>query len=1333
MTDNSQNSGGNFMRTWGMRLGALLLCLVTVTIVGAYTRSVRASRQIAEASKAAKNVSQETAAVNRGRVSRASQDTPQAGPGMVISEFRLFGPGATATARDNNEFIEVQNNTANPITVTASSGTGFGIAASDGVLRCTIPNATVIPARGHFLCVNSVGYAYTNYPAGNGTTATGDATYTTDIPANAGIALFTTNIPANFAVGTRLDAVGSTSEANTLYKEGTGYSPVNGTFAIEHSFVRLASGLTVTNPPFGGTPTDGFQQDTDDNASDFIFVDTNGTSAGDGQRLGAPGPKNLSSPVYVGSGTPRTLLDTCSIPGAAPNKVRDNTADAPNNSTFGTIDLRRTFTNNTGGNLTRLRFRFQNIATFPAASGIADLRPRTSTDVVVTVDRPPCGSGTSNITVHGTTLEQATGAPATGQPNGGGFNSSMSADTITLGTPLANGASIDLRFLFGIQQTGSYKIAVIAEGLPTAGDLWILQGNTEDTSDFEGSVTPPVIAQQGPLTRQQGSPAINSTIATVSDTNPGTLTVTATPPAGITVSNIVNNVGTVTADVAATCGAALGANTVVLTVTNGSTAQSASTNLTVNVTANSPPVLSYNNPPAVSFGGNGQVNPATGPSDNGTVNTIIVQSQGTFTGIVGVNNTSGIVLFSNAAPVGTSTITIRATDNCGTTTDAPFTITVNKGDTTTAVVSSANPSVFGQPVTFTATVSPVPPASGSPTGSVNFLDGVTTIATNVPLNGSAIATFTTSALSVGTHSITAVYNSDANFNGSTSPAVSQVVNKDNTSTTVASSANPAQFGQTVTFTATVTANPPGSGTPTGTVTFTDGATTLGTGTLNGGGQATFSTNTLSVATHSIVATYGGDGNFNGSASSTLSQVVNKAQTNTALTSSVNPSVFGQAVTFTATVTSAAPPIAPPASRPVSRTRTVQTRVVTRTSGVTPEGIGTPTGTVTFMDGATAIGTANLNGSAVATFTTGALATGTHSITAVYNGDGNFLTSTSNTVSQVVNKANTTTTLASSANPSVFGQTVNFTATVAAVVPGAGVPTGVVTFMDGVTTLGTANLNGSGVAVFSTSALAVGSHSITASYGGDTNFNTSASAPLTQVVNKAATTTVITTSAAAIFPGGPQLAFVKGSVTFTATIVPVPPGAGVPTGTVQFKDGNVNLGGPVALVGGKASVTENNLTLGTHVITAIYSGDGNFLASTGTFNQQVGFKFQDDSNGNVLFVTVPANGISGNGTYTWISGTTVIVSNVPALIEFNQDVVRIRTNTPSLNAVFDATIQSGQAILFDTTRNQSFIINSTHFVIASVISSGGQTVASADNEDRSLRSRGSNELSGKGGF
>ncbi len=374
---------------------------------------------------------------------------------LLISEFRVRGPNGA-----NDEFIEIYNNSGADLTVAADDGSsGFAIAASNGVARCVIPNGTVIPARGHYLCVNSVGYSLASYPAGNGTTATGDATYTTDIPDNAGIALFQTSNPVNFTLANRLDAVGSTSEANTLYKEGTGY-PALTPFSIDYSFYRDNCGKSgsITTP---GACTISTPKDTDNNAADFIFVDTNGTSAGAGQRLGAPGPENLSSPIQRNALVPATLLDPCVGSPSPPNRVRDFTSDPANNSTFGTLDIRRTFTNNTGASITRLRFRVIDLTTFPAPSGIADLRPRTSTAVVVTVDRAPCGVGTSNVTVQGTTLEQP---PS--QPNGSGFNGSLSAGTITLGTPLANGDSIDVRFLLGIQQTGTFRFFVNMEVLP---------------------------------------------------------------------------------------------------------------------------------------------------------------------------------------------------------------------------------------------------------------------------------------------------------------------------------------------------------------------------------------------------------------------------------------------------------------------------------------------------------------------------------------------------------------------------------------------------------------------------------------------------------------------------------------------------------------------------------------------------------------------------------------------------------------------------------------------------------------------------------------------------
>jgi len=160
--------------------------------------------------------------------------TAPAGPGdLSISEFRVRGPSGA-----NDEFVDIFNPNATALTVTTGDGSsGYSLVASDGTSRFTIPNGTVIPARGHYLGVNSVAYSLSGYPAGNGTNATGDATYTIDIPDNAGIALFNTSTPANFALGTRIDAVGSTSEANTLYKEGSGYAALT-PFSIDYSFVR---------------------------------------------------------------------------------------------------------------------------------------------------------------------------------------------------------------------------------------------------------------------------------------------------------------------------------------------------------------------------------------------------------------------------------------------------------------------------------------------------------------------------------------------------------------------------------------------------------------------------------------------------------------------------------------------------------------------------------------------------------------------------------------------------------------------------------------------------------------------------------------------------------------------------------------------------------------------------------------------------------------------------------------------------------------------------------------------------------------------------------------
>lgn len=382
------------------------------------------------------------------------------------------------------------------------------------------------------------------------------------------------------------------------------------------------------------------------------------------------------------------------------------------------------------------------------------------------------------------------------------------------------------------------------------------------------------------------------------------------------------------------------------------------------------------------------------------------------------------------------------------------------------------------------------------------------------------------------------------------------VNLNPTTTSVTPSVNPSVLGQSVTFTATVAGMIQGEGIPTGTVTFFDGTASLGTGAFNSAGQAALITSSLAQGSHPITVQYGADTNFAGSTSTVVPQLVDMDPTTTTVASSQNPSVLGQSVTFTATVNTAS---------------------------------GTPTGVVTFLDGTTSLGTGTLNSSAHATLQTSALNVSSHSITAQYGGDTNFAGSTSTAVSQVVNMASTTTVVVPSPNPSTAGQSVTLTATVSVIAPGAGTPTGAVTFFDGTTSLGSGTLNSSDVAVFATSALAVGSHSITANYGGDTNFTSNKSTVLSQVVNGKPSATALTSSL------NPEVG--GQSVTFTATVSST--AGGTPTGTVTFFDGSTALGtGAVTLnASAVATLSTTVLAVGSHSITASYSGDANYAAST----------------------------------------------------------------------------------------------------------------------------------------
>jgi hypothetical protein len=383
-------------------------------------------------------------------------------------------------------------------------------------------------------------------------------------------------------------------------------------------------------------------------------------------------------------------------------------------------------------------------------------------------------------------------------------------------------------------------------------------------------------------------------------------------------------------------------------------------------------------------------------------------------------------------------------------------ISVSLTSTTTALVSTANPSAVGQSVAFTAAVTKQF-GNGTPTGTVTFTYGSTTLCNAVTLSGGT-ATCAYSALPIGSDLLTATYSGDANFSGS-SASLSQTVNQASTTLTLISSLNPSGLDSPVTFTVTIA--PQYGGQATGTIIFKDGTTTLGSSCVVGN-VASLTTSALAIGTHSVTATYSGDSNFTGSASNIVSQVVTKATTTTALVSSANPSVQGKSVTFTASVSSLA---------------------------------GTPTGKVQFLDGKTVLATVKLT-SGSAKYTTSKLSPGANSITAVYEGDSENNGSTSPPVDQFV-IATTTTALLSSPNPSTFGQVVTFTAVVAPAPPDGQT----VSFMKGKTVLGTGTLSG-GSATFATPTLKVGTTSVTAVYGGDSNFAGSKSEALKQVVEKA---------------------------------------------------------------------------------------------------------------------------------------------------------------------------------------------------------------------------------------
>jgi hypothetical protein len=363
---------------------------------------------------------------------------------VLISEFRFSGP-----AGDQDEYVELYCNRDADCDISNYAIRGFDPSIGDYV--ALLPTTMIVPARGHLLIANTLQYSLSSYAH-------------PDLDVNFGSDFFIDNEGLQLLDDTQsvvIDSVGFAGGGNeATYVEGTGLQRTTGARpAAQYAYVRKM-----------GTASSGTPQDTNNNANDFALVSVTGQAhpgIAAAPALGAPGPENLTSPVLHATTINATLIDPCQTATAAPNRGRNTSPytdpAAPTGSGTGTYSLgtlytRRRFTNNTGGNVTRLRFRIVDVTAGSAPTGTADIRAITSQSTVATISAA-CGGAT--LTVNGITLETP---PA--QPNGGGLNSTLSTGTVSLAQPLLPGASIDVQFLLGVRQGGSFRFLITVEAAP---------------------------------------------------------------------------------------------------------------------------------------------------------------------------------------------------------------------------------------------------------------------------------------------------------------------------------------------------------------------------------------------------------------------------------------------------------------------------------------------------------------------------------------------------------------------------------------------------------------------------------------------------------------------------------------------------------------------------------------------------------------------------------------------------------------------------------------------------------------------------------------------------
>jgi hypothetical protein len=785
----------------------------------------------------------------------------------------------------------------------------------------------------------------------------------------------------------------------------------------------------------------------------------------------------------------------------------------------------------------------------PVAAGSCQLTPATagSKTLTATYGGDANFNGSSDTEPHTVGKAATTTAIGMVSPSPASFGQSVTIDyTVTANAPSTGTPTGTVSVSDGVTgcsatvAAGSCSYTPASVGTKTltvtyAGNANYNVSSTSGTTlTVNAAATTTVITTHAPDPIQLGSGSIVVTVSvstTTGATPTGSVLVSDDLGATCSILSLAGTGGTATGSCNLTPTAA-GTRTLTAAYTPSSTnftsSSSAGVTHTVSATSSTTTITSDTPDPSVvgqaytvSFTVSGSA-----PTGNVTV------SDGTGASCIGTVAAGSCSLTSTTAGSKTLTASYAGDGNNSGSVSSGVAHAVNQAGTTTTITSDTpDPSTVGQAYTVNFAIAVAVPGAGTPTGNVTVSDGTGASCVGTAAAGSCALTSTTA----GSKTLTATYAGDANFSGSVSAGASHTVGQASTTTAITGdSPDPSAVGQAYTVTFTVTS---AGGSPTGSVTVTDG-TDQCVGTVAAGSCSLTSTTS---GAKTLVATYAGDANFSGSASTGASHTVGQASTTTAITGdSPDPSAVGQAYTVSFTVTSAG---------------------------------GTPTGSVTVSDGTDqCVGTVAAGSCSLTSTTSGA-----KSLVATYAGDANFAGSVSAGASHTVSAAATTTVITSDTpDPTVTGQayTVSFTVTSA-----GGTPTGTVTVSDG-----TAQCVGTVAAgSCSLTSTTAGGKTLTATYAGDANFAGSVSVAAAHTVNQASTTTTITGDT-------PDPSTVGQSYTVSFTVAPNAPGTGTPTGNVTVSDGTgASCIGTVA--SGSCAITSTSA--GAKTLTATYAGDANY--------------------------------------------------------------------------------------------------------------------------------------------